>query len=294
MHAQLGWAVETELGEGPLWLGETGALWFVDIKRGALHRFEPATGERDTLPVGGRPSFIVPGEDGTLLIGDGDAIRPLRGRALGEAIARVPGPARNRTNDATIDASGRLWFGTMDDGETQASGAVHLFKDGAVSVAGGEAVITNGPAVSPDGHRLYHVDTLGRVIWRFDIAGSERLENGEVFARIDPADGTPDGVTIDAAGCLWVALWGGWQVRRYSPGGALLATIALPCANVTKVAFGGPDLRTAYVTTAKAGLSAGERAAQELAGGLFAFPVETPGLPTGRVKLRRNSDIQSA
>jgi len=277
--------VEAELGEGPIWLGETASLWFVDIKRGALHRFHPATGAHDTLAVGGRPSFIVPTEDGTLLVGDGNAIRPLRGRVLGEAVLRVDMPAGNRTNDATVDRAGRLWFGTMDESERAASGAVHLFTGGTPTVAGGHSVITNGPAVSPDGRWLYHVDTLERTIWRFDIRDRDTLVDGEVFARIDGADGNPDGVTIDAAGCLWVALWGGWQVRRYSPDGVQLASVSLPCAHVTKIAFGGEHLRTAYVTTACAGLSPGDRAAQELAGGLFAFEVETSGLPTGRVRM---------
>ncbi len=286
MRAKLVWDVGAELGEGPIWLGKTGSLWFVDIKRGALHRFHPSTGERETLPVGGRPSFIAPAEDGTLLVGDGHAIRPLVGTTLGEPVARVPGPAHNRTNDATVDARGRLWFGTMDDREQERSGAVHLFADGKLSVAGGESVITNGPAVSPDGRWLYHVDTLERTIWRFDIAARDRLERGEVFARIDPRDGAPDGVTIDAEGCLWAALWGGWQVRRYSPMGEVLETVALPCAHVTKVALGGEDLSTAYVTTARAGLSEREREGQPLAGGLFAFAVDVPGVPTGRVRMR--------
>ncbi len=285
LRAKLVWAVGAELGEGPIWIGETGSLWFVDIKGGALHRFHPASGRRETFAVGGRPSFIVPAEDGMLLVGDGDAIRPLRGAMLGDAIASVEMPARNRTNDATVDRAGRLWFGTMDDDERAVTGAVHLFADGALTVAGGESVITNGPAVSPDGRWLYHVDTLERTIWRFDIAARDRLEAGEVFAAIDPRDGAPDGVTIDAEGCLWVALWGGWQVRRYSPGGVVLETVAFPCAHVTKLALGGEDLCTAYVTTARAGLSPGERAAQELAGGLFAFGVDTPGLPTGRVRM---------
>ena len=285
MRARLVWAVEAELGEGPIWLGETGSLWFVDIKGGALHRFHPASGARETIPVGGRPSFVVPAEDGTLLVGDGDALRPWRGGSFGEPVAHVPGPAHNRTNDAVVDRAGRLWFGTMDDREQEPTGAVHLFAEGKLSVAGGESVITNGPAVGPDGRWLYHVDTVERTIWRFDVSASERLERGELFATIDPRDGAPDGVTIDAEGCLWAALWGGWQVRRYSPAGEVLETVALPCAHVTKVALGGEDLRTAYVTTARAGLSKRERAGQPLAGGLFAFEVSVPGVPTGRVRM---------
>jgi sugar lactone lactonase YvrE len=287
LESHLVWAVEAQIGEGPIWIGGSAMLWFVDIKLGLVHRFEPATGERHTVAVGGSPSFIVPADDGILLVGDGNAIRPFRDGVLGDPVARVAMPATNRTNDATVDPAGRLWFGTMDDGETERSGAVHLFDGASVRVAGGESVITNGPAVSPDGRYLYHVDTLERTIWRFDIARGDQLVGGEIFATIANEDGTPDGVTIDSEACLWVALWGGWQVRRYAPDGELLARVALPCAQVTKIAFGGADLRTAFVTTARIGLSEAELADQPLAGGLFAFDVEVPGLPTARVRMAR-------
>ncbi|MDB5705998.1 MAG: gluconolactonase, partial [Sphingomonas bacterium] len=226
-------------------------------------------------------------DDGSLLVGNRDMIRPLRDGILGEPVARVAMPATNRTNDAVVDPAGRLWFGTMDDGETERTGAVHLFGRGSVRAMGGESVITNGPAISPDGHYLYHVDTLERTIWRFDIAHGDRLADGEIFATIAEEDGTPDGVTIDSEACLWVALWGGWQVRRYAPDGALIARVALPCANVTKIAFGGDDLRTAFVTTARIGLSEAELADQPLAGGLFAFEMDAPGLPTAQVRMAR-------
>lgn len=285
------WPLEALLGEGPAWIGHDAALWFVDIKRGRIHRYDPATGERRTLSVGGEPSFIVPADCGRLLVGNGNTLRLLEGEMLGRIVATIDMPAHNRTNDATVDASGRLWFGTMDNRESEPSGAVHLFDGGDVRAVGGGCVITNGPAISPDGRWLYHVDTLGRTITRFDItrfdmARSPRLENGEVFVTVARGDGNPDGVTVDAEGCLWVALWGGWQVRRYAPDGALLAQVALPCANVTKVAFGGEDLRTAFVTTARVGLSDAALAAQPLAGGLFAFDAPAPGLPLTPVRLR--------
>ena len=143
---------------------------------------------------------------------------------------------------------------------------------------GGHCPITNGPAVSPDGGTLYHVDTLGGSIQAFDIRSRDTLKDGRVFAAIDPADGTPDGVTVDSEGCIWVALWGGWALRRYAADGNLLATVPIPCAQVTKLAFGGEDLRTAYVTTARTGLSETDLCEQPLAGALFAFEAPAPGL----------------
>jgi len=98
-----------------------------------------------------------------------------------------------------------------------------------------------------------------------------------VFLQLTENDGHPDGVVLDSEDCLWVALWDGWGVRRYAPGGALLMTVALPCSRVTKIAFGGPDLRTVYVTTARVGLDAAALAEQPLAGGLFTFDVPVAG-----------------
>ena len=130
------------------------------------------------------------------------------------------------------------------------------------------------------------MDTLAGLVWAFDISTRDTLDDGHIFARINPADGFPDGVTIDSEGCLWVALWGGWAVRRYSPAGELLASIAMPCSQVTKIAFGGSDLRTAFVTSARIGLSADELLQQPDAGGLFTFRAPASGLPSNLVRLR--------
>ncbi len=285
MESRLIWPVETMLGEGPAWIRDQ--LWFVDIKGGKLHRYDPSSQERKSFEVGGAPSFVVPTDGDALLVGDGGALRLFDGETLGAPIATIAMPAHNRTNDATVHASGHLWFGTMDDQERAASGAVYRFDGETIRAVGGECTITNGPAISPDGRTLYHVDTLAGTIVAFDIAGDDALTDGVLFATIAPEDGNPDGVTVDSEGSVWVGLWGGWEARRYAPDGTLQARVALPCANVTKVAFGGPDLRTGYVTTARAGLSAGQLAEQPLAGGLFAFDAPAPGLPLPAVRLAR-------
>jgi sugar lactone lactonase YvrE len=283
VKAEIVWDAKAKLGEGPIWMPSEQAVWFVDIKQGRLHRFTPATGAGETFEVGGRPSFVVATDRGGLLVGSGHALIRYEGGRAVETVATIDMPPRNRTNDATVDGQGRLWFGTMDDDEQHPHGRVYRF-DGTIREMGGECCITNGPAVSPDGRFLYHVDTIAGLIWRFPLDG-ERLADGEVLTRIDPADGHPDGVNVDAEGCIWVALWGGWGVRRYSPEGELLATIAFPCAQVTKVTFGGPDLRTVYATTASIGLSPEELERQPLAGGLFAFEAPAPGLPPHSVRL---------
>ncbi len=118
-----------------------------------------------------------------------------------------------------------------------------------------------------------------RRIWRHAIVDGPGIAEPELFLQLAQADGHPDGVVLDSEHCLWVALWDGWGVRRYAPDGTLLLQVDMPCARVTKIAFGGPDLRTAYVTTARTGLDAAQLARQPLAGGLFAFDAPAPGSP---------------
>lgn len=280
---RLAWALRASLGEGPVWLDDERALWFVDIEGRWLHRYDPRDGRRLSYAAPGRPSFVVPAGDGSLLVGIERQLWKFREGAFVAPVAEVPAPPGTRTNDGVVDARGRLWFGTMDDAKSAPIGQVHRFEAGVVHAAGGHARITNGPATSPDGRVLYHVDTRGGRVWAFDIATRDSLVDGEVFATIDPADGTPDGVTVDAEGGVWVAIWGGWCVRRYSAGGSLLATVPVPASQVTKIAFGGDDLRTAFVTTARETLDEVQLREEPEAGGLFAFEAPVAGLPTARV-----------
>jgi sugar lactone lactonase YvrE len=211
------------------------------------------------------------------VVGSGDGLHRLEQAGLGDALLRVEQPAHNRTNDATVDGRGRLWFGTMDDDEALATGALHCLDRGRLHRLGGEAVVTNGPAVSADGRTLYHVDSGARTVWRFIIGDGPMIEDRKVFVQLGESDGHPDGIVLDSENCLWIALWDGWGVRRYAPDGSLMLHVPLPCARVTKLAFGGQDLRTAYVTTARIGLSSSALANQPLAGGLFAFEAPVAG-----------------
>jgi sugar lactone lactonase YvrE len=222
MQARLVWAVDAWLGEGPVWCADEGALRFVDIKGGKLHRFDPATGERETCDGGGKPSFIVPAADGGFVVGAGHALRRFDGRTLGETIATIAMPAHNRTNDATVDASGRLWFGSMDDAETRPTGALHWLDGREVRTTGWTAVVTNGPAVNCAGTALYHVDSSERTIWRIPLEAGVAAPRGTVFVRLDESEGVPDGVVVDSDDCLWIALWDGWGLRRYAPTGELI------------------------------------------------------------------------
>ena len=274
------WSLGAQLGEGPVWTG--GALWFVDIKKPGIYRLDPATGERRSWDAPELIGFLLPARSGGFVAGLQSGLHrfdPESGAF--EPLAEVePDRPGNRLNDAVVDPSGRLWFGSMDVGEREKSGAFYRFEGGKVRPTGIAGIcITNGPAVSPDGRILYWVDTLGGTISTSDISDDGSLGEARPFVRIDPKDGYPDGPTVDAEGCVWIGLYAGWEARRYSAAGEFLSSIRFPVANITKLAFGGDDLKTVYATTARQFLKPGELAKQPQAGDLFSFRTDVPGVP---------------
>jgi sugar lactone lactonase YvrE len=280
------WNVQAELGEGPVWAG--GALWFVDIKRRKVHCYDPASGGRRSWDSPEQVGFIVPAEGGGFVAGlQSGLYRFDEASGTFDRIAEVePDRPDNRLNDGVVDPSGRLWFGTMDNKEKAKTGAFYRFRDGKVARTGLDGIaITNGPCLSPDGRILYFVDTLGGTIEAADVAEDGSLGDARPFVRIDPKEGYPDGPTIDAEGCVWIALYAGWEARRYSPRGELIGRVRFPVANITKIAFGGGDLRTVWATTARQLLRPDQLEKQPEAGDLFEFRVDVPGIASPRVAL---------
>lgn len=273
------WSLGATLGEGPVWDARDAALWFVDIKQNRVHRFDPVSGETRSFDAPGQVGWVLPAADGGFLAGLQTGLHRFDPESGAFTLLTAVEPDRpgNRLNDATVAADGAVWFGSMDDGETDVTGQVHRFHAGRLTTSAiPPVVITNGPAVSPDGGTLYHVDTLGHTIHAVPVNGAT-TGTPRLFATIDAADGYPDGVTVDAEGGVWVGLWGGWSARRYAPDGTLDRIVRFPVANITKVAFGGDDLRTGFATSASKGLSDEDRADQPEAGSLFAFDVDVPG-----------------
>jgi sugar lactone lactonase YvrE len=174
----------------------------------------------------------------------------------------------------------------MDNDEKSKSGAFYCFHQGQLARTKiGDIAITNGPCVSPDGKLLYYVDTLKGTINVADILSDGSLGETRPFVRIDPKDGHPDGPTIDSNGHVWISLYAGWETRRYSPAGQLVQTVRFPVSNITKIAFGGERLRTAFATTARQLLTPDEIAKQPLIGSLFEFRPSVPGIPCPLVRL---------
>jgi xylono-1,5-lactonase len=282
------WELEAELGEGPVWVERDQALWFVDIKKQQVHRFDPKSGSRRSWDSPGQVGFILPAQGGGFVAGLQSGLYrfdELSGDF--ELIVEVePELPTNRLNDGVVDPAGRLWFGTMDDGEKAKSGAFYCFHEGRLTRTGLDRIaITNGPAVSPDGKLLYCVDTLKGTIDVADIHDDGSLGDSRPFVRIDAREGHPDGPTIDANGYLWISLYAGWEARRYAPSGEMVESVRFPVANVTKIAFGGDGLRTGFATTARQLLSAEAIAKQPLIGALFEFSVNVPGVPCPLVRL---------
>ena len=273
------WSLGATLGEGPVWHAEDKALYFVDIKQRAIHRCAEDGGRRQSWTVPAEVGFALPMHGGDFVCG-------LPGRlerfsfetgelsTMQELESDLPG---NRLNDGYVDRHGSLWFGSMDNAEEAPSGALYRLSGGhrLLRMDSGY-VITNGPCVSPDGRTFYHTDTLKKIVYAFDLDEKGELSNKREFICI-AGSGYPDGTAVDADGALWIGLFGGARIERYSASGELLDTIPMPCSNITKVAFGGADLRTVFVTTARKGLTAEELSREPLAGGIFSFRVASPG-----------------
>ena len=282
------WELQAELGEGPVWVERDQALWFVDIKKHQINRFDPAAGAKKSWDAPEQVGFILPAEGGGFVAGLQSGLYRFDEKSGSfDLIVEVePELPTNRLNDGVVDPAGRLWFGTMDNDEKAKSGAFYCFDRGQLTRTQIDGIsITNGPAVSPDGKLLDYVDTLKGTIDVAEIGADGSLGEGQSFVRIDPLDGHPDGPTIDSEGHVWISLYAGWQARRYAPTGKLVDVVRFPVANITKIAFGDPDLRTAFATTARQLLSPEEIAKQPLTGSLFEFDVDVPGVPCPLVRL---------
>ncbi|WP_271077254.1 SMP-30/gluconolactonase/LRE family protein [Aurantiacibacter sp. MUD61] len=277
------------LGEGVLWDAERQVVWFVDIKRQQLWHLDPETGSNAKAEAPAQIGWAIPTVEGPLLCGLQDGLYLFDPeRQTFTFHAEVPGePSGNRLNDACTDPWGRVWFGSMDDAEQAASGRFYVYDRGDILPAGPSGIaITNGPAVNVAGDRIYFTDTTSQ---RIMVADLSRDGVGEARPFVSTAEhfpeAYPDGPVVDAEDHVWTGLYLGNRVARYSPDGMLVDQIELPVRDITKMAFGGEDLRTAFVTTATKNLTADELAANSLAGALLRFEAPVAGFAQPRARL---------
>jgi len=278
---------DNQLAEGPVWLESRQELMWVDITRGLVQGWRPH-GERTTATsLRGETSAVVPCRDGGLIVAldhelvlldadVGDRSRPIA--TLASVETDIPD---NRFNDCRCDPQGRLWAGTMSKiRQPRTAGLYRLVADREIELVIGETTLSNGMGWSPDGESMYFIDSTTQRIDVFDFDSRDgTLANRRPVAEIAPADGMPDGMAVDAEGGIWVCLFGGGALRRYSPDGRLDEHIALTVPHPTCPAFGGEDLSTIFVTTTRHRLTSQQLADLPDAGSIFALRPGVRGLP---------------
>jgi sugar lactone lactonase YvrE len=275
ISADIALRIDAILGEGAIWDKFRQRLLWVDITNQRVGLFDPESGTNEMLQLESKVGTVVPAVKGDLVVALQEGIArvdPRTGKC--STVIRPPGhdATRIRFNDGKCDPRGRLWAGTMALNHATGAGALYCFEtDGTVRQCLADVSISNGIVWSHDQRRMYYIDTPTRRVDVFDY----EVETGTITNRRQacaiPADmGFPDGMTIDVEGKLWVALWGGSAVARWDPDtGRMLAKIEVPTAHVTSCAFGGPNLSSLFITSAREGLSPAQLKDQPLAGSIF-------------------------
>ena len=275
--------IKASLGECPLWHPEEQALYWVDINAPSLNRFDPASGVNIARPL---PASIGSyafrrGGGFVLALRDGVYFADALGRPTRKVAEAPYDPDHHRFNDGRCDRSGRFFVGTMNERRDAPTGALwRLDPDLGFTRIAGDMTVSNGLAWSPDGLTMYHADTPTHVVRAFDYdPATGTPTQPREFARFSGETDRPDGGTVDAQGCYWTAFYRGGKVVRLSPHGRVLAEYPIPAMCPTMCAFGGRDLRTLFVTTARQQRDNEELARLPRSGGLFAMTVDAPGLP---------------
>lgn len=270
------------LAEGPFWDVTTQQLHWVDILAPAVISSDPTTAERTSRPMPELVGLAIPKQSGGFICATETGLRALQPDGSVETLAEpeVDRPG-NRFNDGKCDAKGRLWVGSLAINTEPNQGSLWRYESSGDAVEMVSGVhIANGLGWSPDYKTFYFTDSGPRTIWAYDFdleAGT--LGERRVFAQIEPHEGVPDGMCVDSEGCVWTALWDGWSVRRYRPDGTIERTINVPVPRPTSCTFGGPDLTTLYVTSARIRLSTQQLEDAPLSGSVLAIQTNVKGQP---------------
>lgn len=296
--ADLAHSIRSEHGEGPVWDDRRACLYWVDISGRAVHRFDPSSGRDVAVHVDQRVGAVALRTDGTLLVAaerglavlDPDEVpvaapgSPDGPVLLDMAVAIEADRPDMRANDGAVDPAGRYWIGTMAlDARAGAGTLYRVDTDRSVHPQLTGLSVSNGIAWAPDGTQAWFVDSPTQRVDELVVDP----DNGDVVERRPAIDlsgvpGVPDGMTIDAEGGLWIAMYGGWQVRRYGPDGEVDRVVRLPTAKPTSCALGGNDLDEVWITTTTEDLDGDELDAQPEAGSLFTCLADVPGVPARR------------
>jgi sugar lactone lactonase YvrE len=280
ISAELAFAGEAELGEGPVWDPVTGTLIWLDLLGEKVHRSDPSSGLTTTVAVERTVGAVAPRAAGGLVaaVAGGFAGLDELGR-LDMLVQLEADKPHNRMNDGKCGPDGSFWAGTMDrDGRPGAGTLYRLGPDLEVSVLLTGLAVSNGLGWAPGGTAIYFIDTPDARIDKLNQSGSDTWTRTP-WVSIDPALGSPDGLTVDAEGNVWVAMCFGGRVLCYSPDGELRATVEVPVKVTTSVTFGGDELDLLFITTGWTSLSEEEKQSQPRAGSVFVAFTSTVGLP---------------
>jgi sugar lactone lactonase YvrE/DNA-binding IclR family transcriptional regulator len=271
------------LGEGPHWSVNDQQLYFVDILAPSVCVGDPVKGSYRSWAMPELTSFLIPRKGGGFIAGmqsEVRAIDPVKNESVTLARPEINRPG-NRFNDGKCDSRGRLWAGTLAIDTTPGQGSLwRLDPDGKVHEMDRGFHVSNGLGWSPDDRRFYFTDTAKQTIYVYDFdSETGAIENRRVFVTVPESEGKPDGLTIDGDGFVWSAHWDGWCVTRYDPNGHVERVINLPVPRPTSCVFGGADMQTLFVTSARIRLSAAQIADAPLSGSVFAIETGIKGLP---------------
>lgn len=279
-----------QLGEGPFWHIGRQQLFFFDINEMTLFA---ATADGDIAESWLFNEIVAAAaivDDMTLVLATETGLKSfdLMTGGMNRINEIEADNATTRTNDSRVHPSGAFWIGTMTKSEEEAAtGAVYHYRAGVLTTLKSGIKIPNATCFSPDGRTAYWADTTTKKILKVATDPQTGMPIGEwsLFADVSSGRGYPDGAVIDAEGYLWNAKWGGSCVVRHAPDGSVDRIIEVPVSQVTCPAFGGPDLKTLFLTTAAKNLSPAQLAAEKIAGGVFAIDVDVPGLPESLIQL---------
>jgi L-arabinonolactonase len=271
------------LGECPSWDARQGVLYWVDCSRPAIFRYDPNLGQTGHWPMPKPTGCVSPAHSGRLAFADADGFGflDLDSGELSRIGDPEPHMSRNQFNDGKVDRAGRLWAGTMQHDCLSAAGNLYrLDRDLSIHCADKGFFCSNGLGWSPDNRTMYFTDSMVRTIWAYDFdLSTGALGARRTFAKLNESDGVPDGLTVDSEGFVWSAIWNGWRLIRYAPDGTIDQEIPMPVQRPSSCMFGGPDLKTLFITSACAELDWKSLRKGPLAGALFALEADVAGLP---------------
>ena len=282
MKVKVAYQSEDILGEGPVWSVAEQALYWVDIERPCLQKWQPESSAYMAWTMPSRIGSFALREKGGAVVAlqDGIYLFDLDSGDLTN-VCRPEAGLNTRFNDGKCDRHGRFWAGTLDMAFAEPAGALYrLDNDGNCQKMRPGVTCSNGLGWSPDNQTMYYTDTTTRNIFAYDFdPETGDIQNERIFAQDKEGTGYPDGLTVDAEGYVWSAKWDGWRIVRYAPDGSIDREINLPVQRPTSCVFGGPEMNLLYITSASAGLSSEERAEQPLAGSIFVLETAVTGLP---------------